>query len=180
MCLYKRGVNSLSEAPRTHLSCICIFHQYVYSCICICVFVYLFRAECQCRPAVGCSSDTYSARASWSCSSLPVSFVLFLVSCFLSTVPLLKSFHRRRGFFLISDYNCILHEVRYHYSLFHQAPIEIFLIISQKGGQIRQSNHRPPLQPPKVSNLLSRFDKYKSLYLRNQFTLIFLEYNNIE
>ena len=67
-------------------------YVFVYLCICVYVFVYLFRAVWQCRPAVGCSSDTYSARPSWSCSSRPVSSVLFLDSsfyfahCFLSSV----------------------------------------------------------------------------------------------
>ena len=67
--------------------------------------------------------------------------------------------------------------------MFHQAPIKILLLHSQKGGQMTQSNHpplpSPPLQPSKVDGLLSYFDKYKSLYSRNQFSLIFFEYNDL-
>ena len=61
-----------------------------------------------------------------------------------STVLLLKSFHIRRSLFLITGSHHILHEFRDHYSLFHQLPITIFLLNSQKRGQMRQSNH-PPL-----------------------------------
>ena len=62
----------------------------------------------------------------------------------VDTVLLLKSFHRRRSFFLFTGCHSILHEFRGYYSMFHQAPIKIFLLNSQKGGQMRQSNH-PPL-----------------------------------
>ena len=45
--------------------------------------------------------------------------------------------------------------------MFHQASIKIFLLNSQKGEQMRQSNHFPPLQLPKVGSLLSHVDAYK-------------------
>ena len=40
-------------------------------------------------------------------------------------------------------------------------------LFTKKSGLMRQSNHPPPLHPPKVGWLLSHFDKYKSLYSRN-------------
>ena len=49
-----------------------------------------------------------------------------------------------------------LHKFKDHYSLFHLPPIKIFLLNSQKSGQMRQSNLPPLLHPPKVGGLLSR------------------------
>ena len=72
------------------------------------------------------------------------------------TVLLLKSFHIRRSLFLITGSHHNPHDFRDYYSLVHQLPIQIFLLNSQKSGQMRQSNLPPLLHPPKVGGLLSR------------------------
>ena len=48
--------------------------------------------------------------------------------CVSDTVPHLKSCHRRRSLFLITGGHHILHELRDHYSMFHQPPIEIYVV----------------------------------------------------
>ena len=66
------------------------------------------------------------------------------MQCNATTVPLLKSCHRRRSLFLITDGHHILHELIGHCSMFHRPPVKIFLLYDQKCGQMRQSNI-PPL-----------------------------------
>ena len=72
------------------------------------------------------------------------------------TVLLMKSFHTRRSLFLITGSHHNPHDFRDYSSLVHQLPIKIFLLNSQKSGQMRQSNLPPLLHPPKVGGLLSR------------------------
>ena len=71
-------------------------------------------------------------------------------------VLLMKSFHTRRSLFLITGSHHNPHDFRDYSSLVHQLPIKIFLLNSQKSGQMRQSNLPPLLHPPKVGGLLSR------------------------
>ena len=74
----------------------------------------------------------------------------------MDTVLLMKSFHIRRSLFLITGSHHNPHDFRDYSSLVHQLPIKIFLLNSQKSGQMRQSNLPPLLHPPKVGGLLSR------------------------
>ena len=79
-----------------------------------------------------------------------------IVTNFSDTVLLMKSFHIRRSLFLITGSHHNPHDFRDYSSLVHQLPIKIFLLNSQKSGQMRQSNLPPLLHPPKVGGLLSR------------------------
>ena len=81
---------------------------------------------------------------------------LQILALICNTVLLMKSFHIRRSLFLITGSHHNPHDFRDYYSLVHQLPIKIFLLNSQKSGQMRQSNLPPLLHPPKVGGLLSR------------------------
>ena len=61
-----------------------------------------------------------------------------------STVLLLKSFHIRRSFFLLTGRHNSLCGLTRYYSMFKEFPIKIFLLKSKKWRQLRQSN-LPPL-----------------------------------
>ena len=60
------------------------------------------------------------------------------------TVLLLKSFHTRRSFFLLTGRHNSLRKLTHYFSMFKEFPIKIFLLKSQKWRQLRQSN-LPPL-----------------------------------
>ena len=60
------------------------------------------------------------------------------------TVLLLKSFHIRRSFFLLTGRHYSLRELTRYFSMFKEFPIKIFLLKSKKLRQLRQSN-LPPL-----------------------------------
>ena len=87
------------------------------------------------------------------------------------TVPLLKSFHIRRSLFLITGGHHILHKFRDHYSMVHLPPIIIFLLNSQKSGQMRQSNH-PPSSPAEGRQKILIKEKYKYKYQFALFTIV--------
>ena len=73
-------------------------------------------------------------------------------------VPSLKSFqfHRQKSLFVITGCQNILLEFKGGYSLFHQSPIEIFLLNSQKGGYMRKGNY-----PPFVKDVVTTSDEKK-------------------
>ena len=115
----------------------------------------------------------------------------FCICMFPCTVPLLKSCHRRRSFFLITGGRNILHELGDHYSLFHQPPIKIFLLYAQKSGQMRQSN-LPPLfsrrwsaaywaeiWPADAVSIVTSISRLSNSYLSFWFSSYFLVYIHV-
>ena len=68
-------------------------------------------------------------------------FFCFFLVC---TVLLLKSFHTRRSFFLLTGRHYSLCELTHYFSMFKEFPIKICLLKSKKLRQLRQSN-LPPL-----------------------------------